>query len=62
MRNILEELRVVDKYIDKKLYTVADKKIDSIYEELTAGQIHMTKIEEDYMILLLHKLSITLYK
>lgn len=54
-------LNMIKSYVNNGYIKRADKKIDEFYEDWTAGKIHLSKLEEDFMFFLLDEISTILY-
>ena len=56
-----QKLDEIKELCDFRLYHVADKRIDEIYEDYSSGRIWLSQQESEYMFLLLNRISHELY-
>lgn len=54
----LDEIRELCNY---RLYHVADKRIDEMWENFSSGNLKLTEEEENYMFCLIERISNALY-
>ena len=57
----IERLNEIREMCNYRLYHVADKKIDEMYEEFISGELKLSEREENYMFALLDRISNALY-
>ena len=57
----MERLNKIREMINCRLYRVADKNLDNMYEEYAHNKLKLSEQEEDYMFLLISRLSTVLY-
>lgn len=59
--NVTERIEEITELVKFRLYHVADKKVDSLYEDWTQGNIQLTEKQEWLMFNLIDRISNALY-
>lgn len=61
MRDVDSRLEEITELYNYRLYYMADKRIDALYEEYTADRIKMNEYQEEWMFNLIDMISTTIY-
>lgn len=61
MKDIDDRLKEISKLCNYRLFDLADKKIDNLYEDYSRDRIKMNEAQEEWMFNLIDRISTAIY-